>query len=47
VRGAIIRAGGVLPENQPTPEKSAEQIAREQIKELREKAKTKKLMLDE
>jgi len=44
VRGAIKRAGGTLPEDQPTPEKSAEQIAREQIKELKKK---KKLMLDE
>jgi DNA-damage-inducible protein D len=47
VRGAIVRAGGVLPEDQPTPEKSVEQIAKEQIKELRDKAKKKKLMLDE
>ena len=47
VRGAILRAGGVLPENQPTPGKSVEQIAKEQIKELRAKAKKKKLMLDE
>jgi DNA-damage-inducible protein D len=47
VRGAIVRAGGILPENQPTPKKSVEQIAKEQIKELREKAKKKKLMLDE
>jgi DNA-damage-inducible protein D len=44
VRGAIQRAGGILPENQPTPEKSVEQIAREQIKKIKEK---KKLMLDE
>jgi DNA-damage-inducible protein D len=47
VRGAIIRAGGILPENQPTPEKSVEQIAKEQIQELKEQAKKKKLMLDE
>jgi DNA-damage-inducible protein D len=47
VRGAIVRAGGTLPEEQPTPEKSVEQIAREQIKELKERAKKKKLMLDE
>jgi DNA-damage-inducible protein D len=44
VRGAIQRAGGILPENQPTPEKSVEQIAREQIKNIKAK---KKLMLDE
>ena len=44
VRGAIKRAGGILPEDQPTPEKSVEQIAREQISRLKKK---KKLMLDE
>ncbi|MCL2785693.1 MAG: DNA damage-inducible protein D [Methanomassiliicoccaceae archaeon] len=44
VRGAIARAGGTLPEDQPTPEKSTEQIAQEQIGQLRKK---KKLMLDE
>ena len=42
VRGAIIRAGGILPENQPTPEKSVEEIAREQIKKI--KAQKKKLL---
>jgi len=47
VREAIIKAGGTLPENQPTPEKSVDQIAKEHIKELRERAKKKKLMLDE
>jgi hypothetical protein len=36
-----------LPEDQSTPQKSVKEIAAEQIKELREKAKTKKLMLDE
>jgi DNA-damage-inducible protein D len=44
VRGAIARAGGTLPEEQPTPEKSVEQISQEQIKRLK---KEKKLMLDE
>jgi len=44
VRGAIARAGGTLLEDQTTPEKSTEQIAREQIKQLKKK---KKLMLDE
>lgn len=44
VRGAIKRAGGVLPENQPTPEKSVEQIAREQIRKVKAE---KKKMLDE
>ncbi|MCL2025230.1 MAG: DNA damage-inducible protein D [Leptospirales bacterium] len=44
VRGAIKRAGGILPEDQPTPEKSVERIAREQIKQLKKK---KNLMFDE
>ena len=44
VRGAIKRAGGTLPEDQPTPEKNVDQIAQEQIKQLKKK---KKLMLDE
>jgi len=46
-RGAIIRAGGILPEDHPTPTKSVEEIAREQIAELKEMAKKKPLMLDE
>ena len=44
VRNAIKRVGGVLPENQPTPRKSIDEIAKEQIKELKKK---KKLFLDE
>lgn len=44
VRAAIKRVGGVLPEDQPTPEKSIDEIAKEQIKKLKKK---KKLMLDE
>lgn len=44
VRSAIKRVGGVLPENQPTPKKSIEEIAKEQIKKLKKK---KKLFLDE
>ena len=44
VRQAIIRVGGVLPENQPTPEKSVDEISKEQLKKLRTQ---KKLMLDE
>lgn len=44
VRATIKRVGGVLPENQPTPEKSIDEIAKEQIKKLKKK---KKLMLDE
>ncbi|GBR74060.1 DNA-damage-inducible protein D [Candidatus Termititenax aidoneus] len=44
VRGAIQRANGVLPEQQPTPARSIEEIQKEQLKKLRKK---KKLMLDE
>ena len=44
VRNAIKRVGGVLPEDQPTPEKSIDEIAKEQIKKLKKK---KKLFLDE
>jgi DNA-damage-inducible protein D len=44
VRDTIKRVKGVLPENQPTPDKSAEQIQREQLKKLKSE---KKLMLDE
>ena len=44
VRGAIKRAGAILPENQLTPEKSVDQIAKEQIKKLKSK---KNLKLDE
>jgi DNA-damage-inducible protein D len=38
------RVGGVLPENQPTPSKSIEEIQKEQLKKLKS---LKKLMLDE
>jgi DNA-damage-inducible protein D len=44
VRNAIKRAGGTLPEEQPTPTKSIDQIAKEQLKKLKKK---KRLMLDE
>ena len=44
VRQTIKRVNGVLPERQPTPGKSIEQIQREQLKKLKSK---KKLMLDE
>ena len=47
VRGAIVRAGGVLPENQPTPEKSVEQIAKEQIAAIKKRPKKQRMMLDE
>jgi DNA-damage-inducible protein D len=44
VRETIRRVGGVLPENQPTPPKSIEEVQREQLKKLKSQ---KKLMLDE
>jgi DNA-damage-inducible protein D len=44
VRKTIERVGGVLPENQPTPDKSIEEVQREQLKKLKSQ---KKLMLDE
>jgi DNA-damage-inducible protein D len=44
VRKTIERVGGVLPEDQPTPTKSIEQVQREQLKKLKSQ---KNLMLDE
>ena len=44
VRQTIERVGGVLPENQPTPNKSIDEVQKEQLKILKSK---KKLMLDE
>ena len=44
VRQTIQRVGGVLPENQPTPDKSIEEIQKEQLKKLKSQ---KKLLLDE
>ena len=44
VRRTIERVGGVLPENQPTPDKSIDEIQKEQLKTLKSK---KNLMLDE
>jgi len=44
VRKTIQRVGGILPENQPTPCKSIEEIQKEQLKKLKSQ---KKLMLDE
>jgi DNA-damage-inducible protein D len=44
VRQTIVRVGGILPENQPTPNRSIEEVQREQLKKLKSK---KKLMLDE
>ena len=44
VRRTIERVGGVLPEDQPTPIRSIDEIQKEQLKILKSK---KKLMLDE
>jgi DNA-damage-inducible protein D len=44
VRQTISRVGGILPEQQPTPSKSMEQIQKEQLKKLKAQ---KNLMLDE
>ena len=44
VRRTIERVGGILPENQPTPDKSIEEVQKEQLKILKSK---KILMLDE
>ena len=44
VRQTIKRVDGVLPENQPTPSKSIEEIQKEQLKKLKSQ---KKWMLDE
>ncbi len=47
VRNAIEKIGGTMPENLPTPEKSIQQIEKEQMERLKKKAKAGKLMLDE
>lgn len=47
VRQTIVRSKGILPEDQPTPEKSIHQISKEQIAAMRKSAKQKPLMLDE
>ncbi len=47
VRNAIKKIGGTMPENLPTPEKSIQQIEKEQMERLKKKAKAGKLMLDE
>ena len=46
-RNAIEKIGGTMPEDLPTPEKSNQQIEKEQMERLRCKAKKGKLMLDE
>lgn len=47
VRSAIDKIGGTLPEDLPTPEKSIQEIEKEQRARLKDKAKAGKLMLDE
>lgn len=47
VRTAIEKIGGTMPEDLPTPEKSIQQIEKEQMARLKDKAKKGKLMLDE
>jgi DNA-damage-inducible protein D len=47
VRAAIERVGGTMPEDLPTPEKSISQVEKEQLAELKRRAKKKPLMLDE
>lgn len=47
VRTAIEKIGGTMPENLSTPEKSIQQIEKEQMARLKAKAKKGKLMLDE
>ena len=43
----IEKIGGTMPEDLPVPEKSIQQIEKEQMKRLKDKAKKGKLMLDE
>jgi DNA-damage-inducible protein D len=45
VRSTIERVGGTMPENLPTPEKSINEIEREQIRALKDRSE--QLMLDE
>ena len=47
VRKAIEKIGGTMPEDLPTPEKSIQQIEKEQMERLKKKAQAGKLMLDE
>ncbi len=47
VRTAIEKIGGTMPEDLPTPKKSIQQIEREQMARLKDKARKGKLMLDE
>ena len=47
VRSAIEKIGGTMPEDLPTPEKSIQEIEKEQMARLKAKAEAGKLMLDE
>lgn len=47
VRTAIKKIGGTMPEDLPKPEKSIQQIEKEQMEMLKVKAKKGKIMLDE
>lgn len=47
MRTAIEKIGGTMHEDLPTPEKSIQQIEKEQMERLKLKAKKGKLMLDE
>ena len=47
VRTAIEKIGGTMPEDLPVPEKSIQQIEKEQMQRLIDKAKKGKLLLDE
>ena len=47
VRSAIEKIGGTMPEDLPTPEKSIQEIEKEQMARLKAKAKAGNLMLDE
>jgi DNA-damage-inducible protein D len=47
VRQTIKDLGGTMPEDLPTPDKSISKVEREQIADLKKKAKRKPLMLDE
>ena len=47
VRTAIEKIGGTMPEDLPKPEKSIQEIEREQMARLKAKAKKGTIMLDE
>ncbi|MCR5702471.1 MAG: DNA damage-inducible protein D [Lachnospiraceae bacterium] len=47
VRTAIEKIGGTMPEDLPTPDKSIQQIEKEQMERLKAKVKAGKIMLDE